>query len=179
MSAHAIGSATISFGLVSVPVQLYSSGEPSATISFNWLHKKCGTRLKQQYYCPKDEEVVERDDMLKGYEFAKGRYVTFTPDEVKALGDVYLYTVDDLAPATYATMLADVCSFLARCWIEGPDIGALNPTQLGHDLWLTRNRHGAGFWDRGLGELGDQLTATAHQMGEQALYVVDGQLGIE
>ena len=64
MSARAIASTTISFGLVSVPVKLYSSAESSASVSFNWLHKKCGTRLKQQYYCPKHEEVVEKDDMI-------------------------------------------------------------------------------------------------------------------
>jgi DNA end-binding protein Ku len=85
MSAHPIGSATISFGLVSVPVKLYSTGEPSAAISFNWLHKKDGSRLKQQYVCAKDGEKVEKDDMVKGYEFAKGQYVIFTPEELKAL----------------------------------------------------------------------------------------------
>jgi len=94
MSAHAIGSATISFGLVSVPVQMYSAGEPSATISFNWLHKKCNTRLKQQYYCPKDEEVVEKDDMIKGYEFSKGQYVLFTPEELKDLGEKATGSID-------------------------------------------------------------------------------------
>ncbi|HXF94828.1 MAG TPA: Ku protein [Gemmatimonadales bacterium] len=85
MSAHAIGSATISFGLVSVPVKMFSSGESSAAISFNWLHKKCGSRLKQQYICSKDGEKVEKDDMIKGYEFSKGQYVLFTPEELKAL----------------------------------------------------------------------------------------------
>jgi DNA end-binding protein Ku len=94
MSAHAIGSATISFGLVSVPIQMYSSGESAATISFNWLHKKCGTRVKQQYYCPKDDEVVERDDMVKGYEFQKGQYVLFTKDELKSLEEKGTGSID-------------------------------------------------------------------------------------
>ena len=94
MPAHAIGSATISFGLVSVPIQMYSAGESSATVSFNWLHKKCGTRLKQQYYCPKDEEVVEKDDMIKGYEFQKGQYVLFTPEELKDLGEKGTGSID-------------------------------------------------------------------------------------
>jgi DNA end-binding protein Ku len=94
MPAHAIGSATISFGLVSVPIQMYSAGEASATVSFNWLHKDCGTRLKQQYYCPKDEVVVEKDDMIKGYEFSKGQYVLFTPDELKELGEKGTGSID-------------------------------------------------------------------------------------
>ncbi|MGH7699944.1 MAG: Ku protein [Gemmatimonadales bacterium] len=85
MSAHAIGSATISFGLVSVPVKLFSAGESSAAISFNWLHKKDGSRLKQQYICAKDGEKIEKDEMVKGYEFSKGQYVIFTPEELKAL----------------------------------------------------------------------------------------------
>ncbi len=94
MPAHAIGSATISFGLVSVPIQMYSAGESSATVSFNWLHKQCGTRLKQQYICPKDEVVVEKDDMIKGYEFKKGQYVLFTPEELKDLGEKGTGSID-------------------------------------------------------------------------------------
>jgi DNA end-binding protein Ku len=85
MAAHSIGSATVSFGLVSVPVQLFAAGESKASISFNMLHKKDGARLKQEYHCTKDNEKVERSDMIKGYEFQKGQYVTFTPDELKAL----------------------------------------------------------------------------------------------
>src|SRR5574341_741879 len=85
MPARPISSATVSFGLVSVPVQLYSAAESSATVSFNLLHKKCGSRLKQQYFCQKDGEKVERDDMVKGFEFSKGQYVQFTKEELKAL----------------------------------------------------------------------------------------------
>jgi DNA end-binding protein Ku len=75
----------VSFGLVSIPVKLYSTNEARAGVGFNLLHAKCGSRLKQQYICPKDEEIVERDQMIKGYEFAKGQYVTFTAEELKTL----------------------------------------------------------------------------------------------
>jgi DNA end-binding protein Ku len=84
MPARAISSATISFGLVSIPVKLYTTTDSSGQISFNMLHQ-CGSRLKQQYWCPVDEKVVPRDEMVKGYEFAKGKYVTFEPAELKAL----------------------------------------------------------------------------------------------
>jgi DNA end-binding protein Ku len=94
MPARAIGSATVSFGLVSIPVKLYSATESSAAITFNWLHKKCGTRLKTQYVCPQDEEKVPRDDMVKGYEFAKDRYVTFSPEELKALEEEATQAID-------------------------------------------------------------------------------------
>lgn len=86
MSARPIASGTVSFGLVSIPVKLYSAGNSAAGISFNLLHAKCGSRLKQQYICPKDNnEIVPREDMVKGYEFSKDRYVTFKEEELKAL----------------------------------------------------------------------------------------------
>jgi DNA end-binding protein Ku len=75
----------ISFGLVTIPVKLYSTGESAAGIQFNMLHKKCRSRLKQQYVCPVDNEVVGREDMVKGYEYSKGQYVLFTEEELKAL----------------------------------------------------------------------------------------------
>lgn len=85
MSARPFASGTISFGLVTIPVKLYSTGESAAGITLNMLHKKCGTRLRQQYYCPTDNEVVGREDMVKGYEYAKGQYVLFSEEELKAL----------------------------------------------------------------------------------------------
>lgn len=85
MSARPFASGTISFGLVTVPVKLYSTGESAVGIQLNMLHKKCGSRLKQQYICPTDNEVVGRDEMVKGYEYAKGQYVLFTEEELKAL----------------------------------------------------------------------------------------------
>jgi DNA end-binding protein Ku len=85
MSARAIGTATVSFGLVSVPIKLYSTGDTTAAVSFNWIHKDCGSRLKQQYICAREGTVVEKGDMVKGYEFARDQYVLFNTDELKAL----------------------------------------------------------------------------------------------
>ncbi len=85
MSARPIASGTISFGLVSIPVKLYAASDASAGVSFNMLHAADGARLKQQYICTKDGEIVPRDQTVKGYEFAKDRYVTFTAEELKAL----------------------------------------------------------------------------------------------
>ena len=86
MAARSIGTATISFGLVSVPVNIYSSAESKSSVSFNMLHKKCGGRLKQQYICVKDNnEVVLREETVKGYEFAKDQYVILSAEELKAL----------------------------------------------------------------------------------------------
>jgi DNA end-binding protein Ku len=87
MAARSIGTATISFGLVTVPIRMYTASESSAAISFNMLHAKCGSRLKQQYVCTKDEEIVPRDQMVKGYEFTKDQYVTFTEAELKTMAE--------------------------------------------------------------------------------------------
>jgi DNA end-binding protein Ku len=91
---RSIGSLTISFGLVAIPVKLYTATQSSGQLSFNLLHKDCGSRLKQQYVCLKDGSVVDRDNMVKGYEFAKDQYVTFTPEEIKALEEVGTHSVD-------------------------------------------------------------------------------------
>jgi DNA end-binding protein Ku len=120
MPARSIGSATISFGLVSVPVGLYTSSESAGNVSFNMVHKSCGTRLKQQYICPKDNVVVEKEDIAKGYEFAKGQYVLFSPEEIKALDEKATNTID----IDQFVPLAEVDRiYLERAYYLGPDKG--------------------------------------------------------
>lgn len=87
MPARAMGTAAISFGLVTVPVRIYPAVRSSAGISFHMLHKKDGVRLKQQFICPKDEQVVPRSETARGYEIAKDKYVIFTDEELKALDE--------------------------------------------------------------------------------------------
>jgi DNA end-binding protein Ku len=87
MAARSIGNGTLSFGMVSIPIRMYSAGESSSAVSFNMLHDKCKSRLKQQYICPKDNEIVARDHTVKGYEFAKDQYVTFSEEEIKAMAE--------------------------------------------------------------------------------------------
>jgi DNA end-binding protein Ku len=85
MAPRAIGSATISFGLVSVPCKLYTAADSSSGISFNMIDPESGSRVKYQYVRASDGEKVERSSLVKGYEFAKDRYVTFTDEELKAI----------------------------------------------------------------------------------------------
>jgi DNA end-binding protein Ku len=120
MSARPIQSATLSFGLVSVPIQLYSSSESRSSISFNWLHKECGSRLKQQYVCKQDGKLVENDDRVKGYEFGKNQYVTFTPDEIKALEEQKKDTIDiaEFVPADQVGR-----QWVSKIYYLGPDKG--------------------------------------------------------
>jgi DNA end-binding protein Ku len=121
MPARSIGTATISFGLVSVPVSIYSASESKASISFNMLHKKCGTRLKQQYICPKDNnEVVTRDDTVKGYEFAKDQYVVLTAEELKSLEEKATSTIDVLEFVPLATVDRE---YMEKVYYLGPDKG--------------------------------------------------------
>ena len=120
MPARNIGSATISFGLVSVPVHLYSSAESKTNVSFNMLHKKCGSRLKQYYNCPKDNETVTRDDTVKGYEFAKDQYVVFTPEEIKALEEKATGMIDIVEFVPLAKVDRE---YLEKCYYLGPDKG--------------------------------------------------------
>jgi DNA end-binding protein Ku len=122
-----MGTATISFGLVSIPIKLYSTGESAAGVSFNWLHGKCGSRVRQQYFCATDDEVVERKDLVKGYEFAKDRYVVMDDEELAVL-------------VTKATNSIDIIEFLPvekvdpifyeRSHYLGPDKGGDRPYRL-------------------------------------------------
>ena len=118
--ARAIAGATISFGLVSIPVKLFAATQASASVSFNLLHKKCNTRLKQQYICPTDNEIVSRDDMVKGYEFAKDQYVTFTPDELKSLEEKATGSIDI---AEFVPLAAVDPVYFDRPYYLGPEKG--------------------------------------------------------
>ena len=84
MPPHALGSGTISFGLVSIPIKLYTAAG-SANVSFNLLHATCGSRIKQQTFCPTCNETVERSALVRGYEFSKDQYVRVADEELKAL----------------------------------------------------------------------------------------------
>ena len=127
MAARSIASLTISFGMVSIPVKLYSATEASRAMSFNLLHKACGSRLKQQYFCVKEEVPVARDDMAKGYEFAKDQYVMFSPEELKALEEAGTHSADitEFIPAKAIDPV-----FFDKAYYLGPDKGGAKPYAL-------------------------------------------------
>jgi DNA end-binding protein Ku len=127
MAARSIASLLVSFGMVSIPVKLYAATQASAGISFNLLHGACGSRLRQQYVCIKEDVVVERADMVKGYEFAKDQYVTFTPDELTALGEKATQTVeiDEFVPAESIDPI-----YYDKAYFLGPDKGGAKPYAL-------------------------------------------------
>ena len=99
---------------------MYSSAESQASVSFNMLHKKCGSRLKQHYTCVKDNETVGREDTVKGYEFAKDQYVVFTPEELKVLEEKATGTIDVVEFVPLAKVERE---YLERVYYLGPDKG--------------------------------------------------------
>ena len=93
MPPHSLGSGTISFGLVSIPVRLYTAAS-SANVAFNQLHGVCGSRIRQQIFCPTCNRTVERNELVRGYEFAKDQYVQVKDEELKALEGEASTTID-------------------------------------------------------------------------------------
>jgi DNA end-binding protein Ku len=143
MAARSIATLTVSFGLVSIPVRLFSATEASKTISFNMLHKACGSRLKQQYICVKEEVIVPREDTVKGYEFAKDQYVVFTPEELKAMEEA-------------GTHMADIVEFVPlesvdpvyfdKAYYLAPDKGGAKPYALLASALRESKRCAIGRW---------------------------------
>src|ERR1700759_5541040 len=133
MPARSIGTATISFGLVSIPTKLYTTNESGNDISFNMLHEADGSRLKQQYVCLKCNEVVDREHTVKGYEHAKGQYVILSADELKALDAVATQTIalEEFVPASAVDPL-----YLDKSYYLGPDKGGERAYKLLHDAML-------------------------------------------
>lgn len=126
MAARSIGSGTISFGLVSIPVKLYPATS-SRGVSFNLLHKKCGNRIKQQKYCPVCNEVVDWDQIVKGYEFAKDQYVQFSEEELKSVeGDASkLIDIAQFVPLPKVDPI-----YFQNTYYLGPDKGGEKPYRL-------------------------------------------------
>jgi DNA end-binding protein Ku len=133
MPARSIGTATISFGLVSIPTKLYTTNETSGDIHFNMLHDADGARLKQQYICTKCNEVVERDHTVKGYEHAKGQYVILSAEELKALDAVATQTIalEEFVPAAALDPL-----YIEKSYYLGPDKGGERAYKLIRDAML-------------------------------------------
>ena len=143
MAARSIASLTISFGLVAIPVKLYSATEASRTISFNLLHKGCGSRLKQQYFCAREDVPVGRDEMVKGYEFAKDQYVMFTPEELKALEEAGTHAADI---TEFVPIQAIDPVYFDKAYYLAPDKGGAKPYALFTKALRESKRCALGRW---------------------------------
>ena len=127
MATRPIASGTVAFGLVAIPVKLYSTNESGSKVSLNFIHEKCGTRVKYQYYCPTDDELVTRDELVKGYEFGKDQYVLFTAEELKSMEMRATHAIE----ITEFVPLAQVDPIhFERAYYVGPDQGGEKPYRL-------------------------------------------------
>jgi DNA end-binding protein Ku len=143
MAARSMASLNISFGMVSIPVDLYTATVSSEKISFNLLHAKDGSRLKQQYVCVKEGTVVERSEIVKGYEFAKDQYVQFTAEEIKALDEAGSDTIDivEFVPLTSVDPL-----YFDRSYFLAPGKGGARPYALLSAALRETRRCAVGHW---------------------------------
>src|SRR3954470_14810721 len=143
MAARSIASLTVSFGLVSIPVRLFSATEATRAISFNLLHKACGSRVKQQYFCVKEEVPVSREEMAKGYEFQKDQYVMFSPEELRALEEAGTHTADitEFVPIDSIDPV-----YFDKAYYLAPDKGGAKAYALLAKALLESERYAIGRW---------------------------------
>ena len=150
MAARAIGTGTISFGLVSIPVKVYTATSSEA-VSFNLIHKKCKGRIKQQIVCPTDNEIVEKTDLVKGYEYAKNQYVLFTDEELDALESERTNSLEivEFVPADTVDWL-----YISKTYYLGPDKGGDKAYKLLAEAMDRTEKIAVGrYWTRGKEQL--------------------------
>ncbi len=142
MAARAISSGTISFGLVSIPIKMFTAAS-SEQVRFNMLHEKCGGRIKQQLYCPTDDEIVARNETVKGYEVASGQFVQFTEEELKELEasrDSSINIVEFVPLSSFDLIQVEKSYYL------GPDKGGDKAYRLLNQAMKTAAKVAVGTW---------------------------------
>ncbi len=136
MPPHSIGSGTISFGLVSIPVRLYTAAS-SGSVAFHLLHAKCGSRIRQKQFCPTCNEEVDRAGLVRGYEFAKDQYVRVTEDELKSL-EGEASKIIDIAEFVPLPKVDPI--YFERTYYLGPDKGGEKAYRLLADAMAKTDR---------------------------------------
>jgi len=150
MAARSTGSGTISFGLVSIPIKTFTATS-AQSVSFNQLHKKCGGRVKQQLMCPLDNEILQRTDITKGYEYTKDKYVQFSDEELKKLEAERTDRVDivEFVPAESVDFI-----YIEKTVYLGPDRGGDRAYRLLSEAMTRMDRIAVGrFGTRGKEQL--------------------------
>ncbi len=119
MPARSIDTATLTFGLVAIPVKIYATSEHANEVHFHLVHEGCGERLHQQYVCPR-HGTVDRDQIIKGYELRRGRFVELSRDELKTLEAVGSdeITIEEFVPGAAVDPL-----LVAHSYYLGPGKG--------------------------------------------------------
>jgi DNA end-binding protein Ku len=143
MALHSIGTGTIAFSMVSIPIRTYSAGESSAGVSFNLLDGKTKTRLKQQYINPATNEIVPRDQMVKGYEFSKDQFVTFSKEELDAMAQAEQKAIEivEFVPASQVDGI-----YFDKAYYLAPDKGGERPFRLLSEAMKQTSRVALAKW---------------------------------
>lgn len=136
MPPHPVAPGTISFGLVAIPVKLYTATSPG-NVSFNLLHAKCGSRIRQQTFCPRCETVVDRSDLVRAYEFAKEQYVRVTDEELKGLEGEASRVIDI---AEFVPLRTVDPIYFEKTYYLGPEKGGEKPYRLLADAMAKSDR---------------------------------------
>lgn len=146
MVARANSSTTISFGLVSIPVKLYTATS-AQDVHFNQLHKQCGGRIRQKLHCPVEDVDVERSDIVKGFEVAKNQYVQFSEEELRALEEEKFSTLNlvEFVPENTVDFI-----YIEKSQYIGPDKGGEKAFNLLSKAMRSMDRIAVGrYWSRG------------------------------
>ena len=136
MPLHSIGSGTISFGLVSIPIKMYTAASGGG-VAFNMLHVKCGNRIKQQTACPVCNEQIDRKDLVRGYEFAKDQYVRVSEEELKSLEGESSKIIDI---AEFVPLPSVDPIYFEKTYYLGPDKGGEKAYRLLSDAMAKTDR---------------------------------------
>ncbi len=135
---RAIATGQIAFGLVSIPVKLFSAAESSERVAFIMLHSDCGSRVQQQLFCPKDERTIDRSEVVKGYEFSRGQYVLFSEEELKTMEEKSTQQID-ITEFVKSDLIDPI--YFSKPYYLGPDKGGSRAYSL-----LTRALEETGRW---------------------------------
>lgn len=121
-----IRSGILSFGLVAIPIKVYSAIKDQ-TVRFNLLHAKCGSRVQNEWFCPVDNEVVPREELVRGAQVNKDEYVQITDEELDALEAEANRSIDlkefvplESVDPVYFVLSLNLLLFIRRCQLNQP-----------------------------------------------------------
>lgn len=140
---RSIASVTISFGLVAIPVKVYTAHDTGGDLRFNLLHATCGSRLRQQYVCLKEDVIVPREEMAKGYEVAKDEFVMFEPGELRGIEEPPTQAIEI---AEFLPIAAIDPLFFEKTYYLAPDKGGGKPYALLGRALVESGRCALGRW---------------------------------
>jgi DNA end-binding protein Ku len=140
---RSIASVTISFGLVAIPVKVYTAHDTGGDLRFNLLHATCGSRLRQQYVCVKEDVLVPREEMAKGYEIAKDQFVLFQTEELQAIEEPPTQAIEI---AEFLPLAAVDPVYFEKTYYLAPDKGGNKPYALLQRALADSGRCAIGRW---------------------------------